>query len=141
VEVGGETLACLDVPSTFVHACVHVVAGQTARLASLRDVALLVNRPDLDLDAVAAVEEGLEVQVCVTEGVARTWSELGLARSLLADSFASRTIPRRDRRWLDLYRRDASFRRMALEAMVAVPGTGAKARYVVNLVSRREVAE
>lgn len=137
VGLGGDDLPCLDLPSTFVHAGVHAVTGQAARMASLRDIAVLAGRPDLDLDVVAEIETALGVAPCMTEAVRRAWAALGLDPSTVSARFTDRTLRRRDRRWLDLYRRDASFRRMAVEAVVAVPGTRAKAEYLGSLSPRR----
>jgi hypothetical protein len=135
-DLGGRRVEVLDEDLRFVHACFHAVLGDfPPRLTALRDVAQMLTTGRVDLDRVQAIAVRWRAGVVLATAVASAWTVLRLPRDPALE-WAFRYVPTRfERSSLGAYvgaRR--SYARQMIAAVPALPGIGARLRYVVSLL-------
>jgi hypothetical protein len=134
--LGDRYLAGLGTEERFLHACIHAGLGRPASLHSLRDVAQMGLRPDLDLDRVHGLARSWRATAVVARAVNMAWTKLDLADSVAVSAWASRYRPdRADLRLLDAYvGGDRSFTRQAIATLRVIPRRRDKVAYLRSLV-------
>jgi hypothetical protein len=133
----------LDTPSVEVHllhGALHAALGDVEpRLGNLRDIALMVRRPDLDIDHVLGTARGWRCEAPIAQGIAAA-EALGHAGTPLTD-WAIRYRPTAgDEKLLAAYaERQGRFRRQALASMRVLPNWSERIAYArsVGRISSR----
>lgn len=129
--LAGRDLPTLTPELHLAHALVHVGLGSSRpRWSNLRDVAELGTRPGLDRPVVLGLLERWRARV--PAGLAAGWAATATGADL--GWLAGGPPSTRERRWLELYRRDPQpFGRLTLEALAAPAAPGRRARLLAAL--------
>lgn len=121
VSIGGVEVPTIDPELHLVHAAMHAALGDVEpRLGNLRDIAVLLERSELDVDRVMRTVVRWGAEAPFAAGV-KAAGAIG-ARHAIVD-WAEAHRPRgRDRRLLASYAdRDGRFRRQTLASLAVVP--------------------
>ncbi|MEM8748257.1 MAG: nucleotidyltransferase family protein [Actinomycetota bacterium] len=121
VSIGGVGVPTLSPELHLVHAALHVALGDVApRLGNVRDIAVLLERTDLDVDRVMRTVVRWGAEAPFARGVAAAGA-IGARHAVVDWAHAHR--PRgRDRRLLASYEeRNGRFRRQTLASLSVVP--------------------
>lgn len=123
----------LDTPSVeihLLHGALHASLGDVEpRLGSLRDIALMVRRPDLDVDHVLGMARRWRCEAPVAQGVAAA-EALGRAGTPLTDWALRHRPTAADEKLLAAYaERQGRFRRQALASMRVLPNWSERIAY------------
>lgn len=122
VAIGGVEVSTLSAERHLVHAAVHAALGDVSpRLGNVRDIALLLDRPGIDLDAVMAMVAAWDLDAPFAIGVAAA-SRIGAVPNGVADWAVHHRASRRHRALLASYaEREGRFRRQALASLRVLP--------------------
>jgi hypothetical protein len=134
--LGDRDLAGLGTEERFLHACIHAGLGRPVGLHSLRDVAQMGLRADLDVGRVHGLARSWRATAVVARAVNLAWTKLDLADSVAISAWASRYRPdRAGQRLLDAYiGGDRSFTRQAIATLRVIPRRRDKVAYARSLV-------
>ena len=121
VAIGGVDVPTLERERHLVHAAIHAALGDVEpRLGNLRDIAVLLERSDLDVDRVMRTVVRWAAEAPFAVGV-RAAGAIG-ARHAVVDCADAHRPRGRDRRLLASYaERDGRFRRQTLASLTVVP--------------------
>jgi hypothetical protein len=109
-ERGGRAFETLDVETTLLHACAHLLVLGWRRALTLRDVAQVLANPGLDPDRAIRLARRTDAEALLATGVLLAQRELDLADAAWGDAalvlqWARGFAPRwRDRLWLRVER-------------------------------------
>jgi hypothetical protein len=135
-RVGNRQLAGLGTEERFLHACIHAGVGRPARLCSLRDIAQMLLRGDLDTDRVHALAHSWRATAVVARAVHLAWRTLDIADSMPLTAWAARyRFDASDNRLLDAYLGgDQSYTRQAIATLRVIPRHRDKVAYARSLL-------
>jgi hypothetical protein len=138
VVLGDRSVRCLELHDTFLHACFHAALGDwPPRLVPQRDVAQLLEHPDLDPDLVRRRSSTWGADAVIATALRLAQAAFGLAPDHLLLRWATGRRPSLlERRQLDVYGPGRTYRRQAVAALPMVPGVRGKLAYARDLAWR-----
>lgn len=140
LQVGGRELTALAPEVRLLHACYHTVLGDhPPRLVPQRDIAQMLLSDRVDVDTVRKLAAAWQGEAVVAQAIRTTWDSFQIADVVALSAWAQRYQPdAREVRDLALYTSDqASYAGKSLGALRAIPGIGAKFRYLRALAFPR----
>lgn len=100
-DLAGQSLATLGLEETLLHTAYHLLIGGTPRALSVRDVAQLVSRPDLDPDRALVLADRWGAGAVLATAITMAGRELDLVDDRpLVDWASTFRIGLRDQLWL-----------------------------------------
>jgi hypothetical protein len=123
-SIGNHLLGALGLEETLLHACSHLVVAGWRRGLSLRDVAQLLIRPDLDTERVCGLARRWGIESVLATGLLLASTELGLRVEVpVLDWAAGYPTTWRDQLWLRVGRPDQPVAAVESAAvLVELPG-------------------
>jgi hypothetical protein len=127
-ELAGQRLTCLDVPTAFLHACVHLVLGGRKVLLIARDIAQHLAAPGFDPGLVRDLARRWGLTAVVASALELTRARLGLPAGWAAG--LEPLVPsEEERRLLAAYPGDDEADVLALRTIRLLPGLRTKLAY------------
>lgn len=135
-SLGDRELRRLDDTALLLHACLHASLGsRPPRLLALRDIAQVAARAHVNWEALADLARRWRLGPVLQHGFAAASETLGVRLDDATRFIEALPRDRRTRRALDAYTTEKRQRGGPALAMIgAIPGLGAKARYVHALL-------
>ena len=107
-ELAGNPVQAMDLESSLLHACYHLLVLGYRRALSLRDVAQMLLAPELDPDRVLRLARRWTGEAALAAGVLLAVDELGLTTDSILVGWAAGYAPRlRERLWMRVERPEA----------------------------------
>lgn len=135
-ELGGRKLKALEPEARWLHACYTAAVDSPPRLVTLRDVAQLAGDDRLDRTRLDQLVSGWQAAGVVRRAVDLTGEVLGVGVPEPVRAWAQElAVTRREADTLRAYTDPGDrYVRLAVAAIRAVPGWGAKAAYAAGLL-------
>jgi hypothetical protein len=122
IVLAGRTIPVLDPPGRLLHACFHAALGGFRGLRAFRDVAQLILVSGADWKTTFDVARRWRAEAVVASAIAEAWDRLELDAVHPAHSRATSTpMSPADRRVLQMFAGNASFRSQAMSAVRRLP--------------------
>ena len=122
IHLAGRTIPVFDPPGRLLHACFHAALGGFPGLRAFRDVAQLILVTGADWKATFDIARQWRAEAVVASAITQSWDRLELGADHPAHARAASTsMSPADRRVLQMFAANASFRSQAMSAVRRLP--------------------